>query len=289
VAIQTATTGSLENAQNIIVAECRYTQEHNAPCRNLVEQFKLAKGQKQMTVPKVGQMDASDLTDGVDLVASEAIGMTTTDLTAAEVGLKVILTDKLVRQENDDMFRVVGRQMGDAMARKVDKDIIELFDGFSTSLGLDGSDLLTKSAAGCVAYARASKFPQPISFVHHPNAIAFLCQQSAAIGMTYYAGIMPGLSEDLLRDFWKIKMGGVNFFEDGNIEKTASVDSGKGAIFSKSALCYIESLAPNTERERDASLRAWEIVVVSDYGVFELDDNYGAECIYEIGTLATTS
>ncbi len=29
--IQTATTGNLENAQNIILAQSRYTAEHNAP------------------------------------------------------------------------------------------------------------------------------------------------------------------------------------------------------------------------------------------------------------------
>ena len=288
-AIQTATTTALDDAQNIVIAQARYTMEHNAPCKNLIEQFRLGKGEKQMTVPKVGQMDASDLTDGVDMVSSEAIGMTTTDLTTGEVGLKVILTDKLVRQLNEDVFRIVGKQMGDALARKVDEDIIELFDGFSNSLGVDGASLLTKWAAGCVAYARAHKFPSPISFVHHPNSIAYLAQQTAAIGMTYYAGILQGLSEQLLRNFWKLTMGGVNFFEDGNISKTSGVDSGKGAIFSKSALCYIESKSPYVERERDASLRAYEVNYVSDYGVFELDDGYGAECIYEIGDLATTS
>lgn len=264
-AIQTATTGQLEDAQNIVIAQARYTMEHNAPCKNLVEQFRLGKGEKQMTVPKVGQMDAEDLADGIDMVVSEAIGMTTTDLTTGEVGLKVILTDKLLRQMNEDVFRIVGKQMGDALARKVDDDLIVLFDGFTASLGIDNSSLLTASAAGCVAYGRAHKFPPPISFVHHPNAIAFLCQQTAAIGMTYYAGIMQGLSEQLLRNFWKLQMGGVNFFEDGNIPKTSGTDSGKGAIFSKSALCYIESKAPYVERERDASLRGWEVNYVSDY------------------------
>ena len=288
-AIQTATTAELDEAQRIVIAQARYTMEHNAPCKNLIEQFKLGKGEKQMTVPKVGQMDAADLADGVDMVASEAIGMTTTDLTTGEVGLKVILTDKLVRQLNEDIFRIVGKQMGDALARKIDEDIIALFDGFTASLGIDNSLLLMKSAAGCTAYARAHRFPSPISFVHHPNAIALLCSQAAAIGTTYYAGILQGLSEQLLRNFWKISMGGVNFFEDGNIDKVAGVDSGIGAIFSKSSMCYIESKSPYVERERDASLRGTEVNYVSDYGVFELDDGYGAECVYEIGDMATTS
>ena len=90
---QTATTGNLANAQRIILAAARYTEEHNAPAINLIEQFTLPKGAKQVTVPKVGQMSMTDLVDGQDIVDEEEIGMTTVDLTAAEVGAKVILTD----------------------------------------------------------------------------------------------------------------------------------------------------------------------------------------------------
>jgi hypothetical protein len=40
-------------------------------------------------------------------------------------------------------------------------------------------------------------------------------------------------------------------------------------------------MAPKTERERDASLRATELVLVSDYGCFELDDGYGISLTFE--------
>ena len=53
-------------------------------------------------------------------------------------------------------------------------------------------------------------------------------------------------------------------------------------------MAIIESKAMGTERERDASLRAWEVVVVADYGVFEIDDSYGAPLTYEIGAVTTT-
>ena len=115
---QTATTGNLENAQKIIISAARYTEEHNAPALALIEQFKLPKGAKQVTVPKVGTMTMSDLQDGQDIIDEEDIGMTTVDLTASEVGAKVILTDKLVRQSAPNVFSIIGRQLGDGMARK---------------------------------------------------------------------------------------------------------------------------------------------------------------------------
>ena len=117
-AIQTATTGNLENAQNIILSKARFTAEHNAPVIQLFEKFTLPQGAKQVTVPKVAQATFAALTDGVDMTATADIGMTTTDLTTSEVGCKFILTDKLVRQANDDAFGVVGRMLGDGLDRK---------------------------------------------------------------------------------------------------------------------------------------------------------------------------
>lgn len=283
--VQTATTGQLEDAQAIVIAETLFTMEHNAPCRNLVTLYKLGSGEKQITVPKVGQMTATNLVDGVDITSSEAIGMTTTDLTAAEVGLKVILTDKLVRQEKPEMFRVVGRQMGDAMSRKVDEDLIALFDGFSNAYGASGAGLNYRSFMALVSNMKTLKAPRPYSFVHHPNAIYALSRDTSRVGTS--GGTIPrGFSEELLRDFFNFTLDRVGIYDDGNITLGAA---SKGAMFSREALCLIESLSPTTERERDASLRATEIVVVSDYGVFELDDGYGIEAQYNSAAPSTTS
>jgi len=289
-AIQTATTGNLENAQRIAIAEARYTTEHNAPCAALIEHMTLKKGEKQVTVPKVGQMSASDLEDGVDLVDTEDIGMTTTDLTTGEVGLKVILTDKLLRQENEDVFRMVGRQMGDAMARKENTDVIALYSGLNggTALGADNKSMSMTNTAACIAWAKANKIPGTIAIVHHPNAVYDLMKSMAVTPSATYP--MPhGFSEDLLKDFYKIMVNQTAIFETGDIEKITGYDSGYGAIFGKAAMVQLKSKAMETERERDASLRAWELVVTADYGCFELDDGLGAPMQYEIGDPATNN
>lgn len=289
-AIQTATTGQLENAQNIMLQKARFTAEHSTPCAALIERMTLKKGDKQITVPKVGQMTMQALVDGVDLVDTEDIGMTTTDLTTSEAGLKVILTYKLLRQENEDVFRIIGRQMGDAKARKQDTDIIALFSALNggTTLGADDKNMTAGNVGACIAHAKANKFPSPIAIVHHPNAVFDLTR---SLGLTPAATYpMPsGWAEDLLKDFYHITLNGVSVFEDGNIDKITSVDSGYGAIFSKSAMAMVESVEQEIERERDISLRAWEVVLTCDYGVYELDDGYGAPMRYEIGNPATNA
>ena len=50
----------------------------------------------------------------------------------------------------------------------------------------------------------------------------------------------------------------------------------------------LESVKEKTERQRDASMRATEVVITSDYGVFELDDTRGAGMMYTAATPSNT-
>jgi hypothetical protein len=289
---QAATTGNLENAQRIILASARYTEEHNAPALALIEQFTLPKGSKQVTVPKVGTMSMSDLVDGQDIIDEEEIGMTTVDLTASEVGAKVILTDKLVRQAADNVFSMIGRQLGDGMARKKDTDVIALWPNLNsgTVLGADGAAMNTANTHGAISNAKAGKFGNQLYLIHHPNAIATLSKQSATTADTAAAaGLTSGWSVDLLQNFYSglRPINGVPMFEDGNIAKISGIDSGYGVIADKTAMAALTSVDTRTERQRDASLRATEVVMTADYGVFELDDTRGAAIQFEIGDLAS--
>ena len=292
---QTATTGSLENAQRIIIATARYTEEHNAPAMALIEQFNLPSGSKQVTVPKVGSMTMSDLTDGLDIVDEESIGMTTVDLTASEVGAKIIITDKLARQSAENVFSIIGRQLGDGMARKKDTDVIALYTNLNggTKLGADGRNMNVANTHAIISNAKANKFGNQLYILHHPNAIAHLSKDGATVASLGAAGggeITNGFSADLLRNFFSglRPINNVPIYEDGNIAKESGVDSGIGVIADKSALAVLKSVDTRTERQRDASLRATEVVITADYGVFELDDTRGAGIQFEIGDIATS-
>ena len=284
---QVATTGKLENAQRIILASARYTEEHNAPALALIESFTLPKGAKQVTVPKVAQMSMSDLVDGQDIIDEEEIGMTTVDLTAAEVGAKVILTDKLVRQAADNVMTMVGRQLGDGMARKKDNDVTALYSGFSTDVGASGRDMDIANVAAAVAIAKGSNYGSQLYINHHPFAVFDLAKEAAGTAATY--PMTPGWSQDLLGNFWSgiRPIFGVPIFEDGNITRT-TVAATVGFIGDKSALAVLKSVDTRTERQRDASLRATELVMTADYGVFELDDSRGAGFTLDSTTPATT-
>jgi hypothetical protein len=289
---QAATTGNLENAQRIIIASARYTEEHNAPALALIEQFSLPKGSKQVTVPKVGQMSMSDLVDGQDIIDEEDIGMTTVDLTASEVGAKVILTDKLVRQAADNVFSMIGRQLGDGMARKKDGDVLDLYTNLNsgTKLGATTKKMTAANVHGAIAYAKANKFGNQLYILHHPNAVAELSAQAATVASTVGGELTSGWSVDLLQNFYSglRPINGVSIFEDGNISADSNTD-GIGVIADKTALAALTSVDTRTERQRDASLRATEVVMTADYGVFELDDTRGAGILWTIAAPSHTA
>ncbi len=288
---QTATTGSLENASKIIIAAARYTEEHNAPAMALIEKFNLPKGAKQVTVPKVGQMQVDDLTDGVDIVDEQEIGMTTVDLTAAEVGAKVILTDKLVREQQNNVFSIIGRQLGDAMARKKDTDVHSLYSSLngSDTLGAAAANMKASNIHGAITYAKANKFGSQIYILHHPNSIAYLSKEAATVASAVTNAIPDGWSADLLKNFWSglRPLNGVPIFEDGNLSVDGS-DDAVGVIADKSAMAVLSSVETRTERQRDISLRGTELVITSDYGVFELDDTKGAPLTFDAAALSTS-
>ena len=281
---QTATTGNLENAQRIIIAKARFTEEHNAPAMNLIEQFTLPSGSKQVTVPKVSQMSMADLADGIDIVDEEDIGMTTVDLTASEVGAKIIITDKLSRQSAENVFSIIGRQLGDGMARKKDTDVTALYSGFGTDIGSAGRSMSLANVSAAVAYAKGNRFG---SEGQHPFAVWDVANTAVTASATY--PVPHGWSEDLLGNFFSglRPINGVPIFEDGNIT-IDSDDDAVGVIADKSALAVLKSVDTRTERQRDASLRATEVVITADYGVFELDDSKGAALTLDAGTPATS-
>ena len=288
---QTSTTGSLENASREMISSLRYTAEHNAPVYGAVTKYTLAKGEDTGIFPKVGQMEMSSLNEGQDIVDEEEIGMTTVSVTPGEVGAKVILTDKLLRQNVAVNFQTIGRQLGDAMKRKRETDLIDLFSSLNggTSHGSAGTAFSVANISAVVGIAKADNYGDNLSIFQHPNAVLRLAKDLSTIGSGTIRPIPEGYSARLMEKAFKgYQIWDVPVFETGNITRDSG-DDAIGAIINYDALGVIQSKAPGVERERDASLRAWEVVMVSDYAAFELDDTRGAPLTYDAADITTSA
>jgi len=295
--INTADDALLAAVQNTVIESGRYTEQHSKPMMGLIEEFNLAQGQRQLDIPKYNEFTATDVTAGSELTEGQDIAPSIVSATVGRIALKVIILDDLVDQYNEQVFQVAGRQAGDALGTKEDKDVIALFAGFSTELGADNKPLSLANANGCVAYAmsgdtdndgrRFGNLNQVFS-VHHPNAIANLSSSLAVTAATYP---VPSIKNwELLEDYWSgFNISRVQFFEDGNISKISGTDSSYGAIFSRQALAVLKGQARKPERHRLPALFATEIIWSERYGVFEVDDSKGAKTRYESGALSTSA
>ncbi|KKN07491.1 hypothetical protein LCGC14_1066300 [marine sediment metagenome] len=289
--IQVASTVDLITAQRVIIANTLFTEEYSRPTSNIVSQFTLGQGEKSLVIPKVGQMSAAKLTDGVDMTDSQDIGMSTNTVSPVEAGLKVIVTDKLVRQLNESVFTIIGQQMGQAMGRIVERDCVALFSSLNagSTLGVDNKDLTLKNLAACIAHAKANKFGENLVVIHHPNAIFQLAFDFLGTARRLDA---PAWVTKLTESFYTgITLNRVPLFETGEIDYngTAGQVSGYGAIFDRSALGILTSQGLTSGTEHDNSMRATEIVTVKDYIAFEVDDTKGAPMLYEMDDQVTTA
>lgn len=282
----TATSADAAKAQRIMVAATRYTQEHNAPAYNSIEMLRLPSGAKQMEVPKVGQFQFSDLTDGEDMTEEQEINISSTNLSVKEVGAKVIATDQLVAQHaSTGIFSIVGRQAGDGWARKTDEDTIALYSSLngSTTFGAAGASFTIANAAAAIIKAHGQTEPfRPTYVIGHPHWFMPLLTSASVVGGANF-NPPDEMQRRQLADFFKFKLNGVNFFDDGNIDIDTAGDA-VGVLAQRDALVKLVAKDFALERERDASRRAWELNWVGRYNCFVLDTNHGAPLTYDAAT-----
>jgi hypothetical protein len=177
------------------------------------------------------------------------------------------------------------------MARKKDTDVHALYDTLNggVNFGATGTAFTLAYVAGAIARSKANKFGNNVYILHHPNAVFDIANTAVTASATY--PVPKGWSEDLLGNFFSglRPLNGVPIFEDGNLAFESNGTDAKGVIADKSAMAVLNSVETRTERQRDASMRATEVVMTSDYGVFELDDSRGAAMFFDATAPATSA
>lgn len=283
-------TANIQQAQRTIIGQMRYTSEHNAPAMGLITHIRLERGSRAVDIPKAGQVTIDDLVEGEEITNEQELGLGFVTLTTSEVGAVAVITDPLLRQMQVDVFKVMGKQLGDGMARKKDNDTTALYTNLNNgvTLGQAGKTFSIGNMAAAYTFAIANNFGSKLYVVHHPNTLFDIINSGAVTAAAEYP-VSVGWSRDLLEKFFVAlsPIGGVPMFHDGNIT-VDSADDAIGVIASEDALVVLESVVVKTERDRKPRRRATEIIMTADYGVFELDDLKGAPLTYDASAPSTT-
>ena len=273
-----STSSTLSELYTEIVAEALFVASERSVMRPLVKNYAISGGGKSVEVPIYATVSAAAVSEASDL-SNTAINPSSVTITASENGIMTTLTDLGRNASPRNVAADIGRLFGEAIAKKIDVDLTALFDGFSTEVN-DGTAVLSAANVfNAVAQLRKNGVPTAdISGVFHP-----LNAYDLKSGLTNtFVGRDTELSNEALRNGFVGKVAGVNIFETSNMADSSGNNPGttgdyKGAIFHKDALGLAMMQDLKIETQRDASLRADEIVATSVYGVGELHDTYGVE------------
>ena len=246
--------------------------------RNLVKNYAITGGGKAVEVPVYAQVSASAVSEATDL-SNTAIDPTSVTITASEVGVMTTLTDLARNSAPRNVAGDIGRLFGEALARKQDADLTALFDGFSTALGDGTGAISTAVIFNALSTLRANALDADMcAVVLHPK-IAY--DLKANMTNTFANANANDLSNEALRSGFVGRLAGMNVFETSNIANTGTAGDYKGGAFHRDALAIAMMQDVKIETQRDASLRADEIVATSVYGVGEIHDTYGVELHYD--------
>jgi len=272
-----STSSTLSELYTEIVAEAQFVASEKSIMRNLVKNYAITGGGKAVEVPVYAQVSASAVAEATDL-SNTAIDPSSVTITASEVGVMTTLTDLARNSAPRNVAGDIGKLFGEALARKQDADLIALFDGFSTTLG-DGTGAISPAVIfNALSTLRANSLPaNECAVVLHPK-IAYDLKS----GLTNtFAGLDTETSNEALRAGFVGTLAGMPIFETANMANTGTAGDYKGGAMHKDALAIAMMQDVKIETQRDASLRADEIVATSVYGVGEIHDSYGVELHYD--------
>ena len=272
-----STSSTLSELYTEIVAEALFVASEISVMRPLVKNYAISGGGKSVEVPVYSSVSAAAVSEASDL-SNTAINPTSVTITASENGIMTTLTDLGRNASPRNVAADIGRLFGEAIAKKIDTDLTALFDGFSSVVGSAGAEVTVAKIFEAVATLRQAAVPMPLAGVLNPK-VAYNVKKN--LTNTFVNPNPNDLTNEALRTGYVGNIAGVQMFETSNVDGTSDTDNCKGGIFHKDALGLAMMQDLKIETQRDASLRADEIVATAVYGVGELHDSYGVEILGE--------
>jgi len=276
------TSSTISELYTEIVAEAQFVAGEKSIMKGLVKNYAISGGGKSVEVPVYPVVAAAAVAEATDL-SNTAINPTSVTITAAEVGVMTTLTDLAKNSAPRNVAADIGKIFGNAIALKQDADLTALFDGFSVSKGGAAVALTAPLLFEAAALLKMEGLDMSdCSVVLHPSVAYDL--KSSLSGA--FVGLATDVSNEAMRSGYIGTIAGVKMFETANIAYKTATGDFAGAMFHKDALALASMQDIKVEGQRDASLRADEIVATAVYGVGEIHDTYGVELYNDSSIIA---
>ena len=273
-------TTTLNDLLPAITAEALFVASEKSLMKGLVRNYTMAPGTgKTVTVPIYPNQTAAGLTEATAPTAT-AISTDGVTFTVSEVGLSATVSDLSIQASSSNVIADIGRLFGEAIARKMDTDMMAAFNTFSNQVGgagVGGGNVAATPALlfQAIAKLRSNGYDtsSDCAIVLHPN----VAYDVASTITSTFAAPASQVGNDALKNGLMGTIGGVPVYQSSLVNSadgSTSGDYGCG-IFHKDAIGLAMMQDIKIESQREATLRGFEIVGSAIYGTGELYDGAG--------------
>lgn len=283
-----STSATLNDLLPTIVQEALFVASERSIMRGLVKNYALAPTQgKTIQVPIFPVQTAAAVTEG-DEVSNTAVSTDVATFDVAQVGIRTMVTDLALNASASNVVADLGRLFGEAIARKIDQDLIGKFSSFSTnSVGSTSTTATPALLMQAITKLKNGAVPTDgLAIVLHP-AIAYDLKASlTTTGNTAFTGGAFGpVANQAMMEGYIGQLFGVPVFETSNF--TAATDAGDyvGGVFHRDALGLGIMRDIQIETQRRASYLGTDIVASALYGTGVVYEGYGCKAIFDSSVL----
>ena len=260
------------NLQPKILAESLFVAREMNLMAGLVYNY-TGQGMSTRYVGIYPEVTAATVAEGVDYSnATEWTKSEQASFTPTTAMAQTLVTDERVATDPEDAVQSAARELGGAIATKIDEDLVNLFSSFTTDKGTAGSAMSIARAAAAMAVLHNNKVRQPFSYVVHPyhwfDVWTELGQPAAS------KALLGDVANQALADYFVSNFNGANWFTSANISVDSADDAVSG-VFHREALGLDTRRGLTLEPERDASKRATEYNMSAWYAVGVRRSDYG--------------
>ena len=260
----------------------------------LVTVQQAARGSNHVQFSDWTKLASSDVTAATQATTTTAVAITTAARTAtiSEHVIASTVSDLVLMGSGDDVEGQAGPALGNAVAAKLDDDLVELGKAFSQTECGAGTELALSHIFGSMRQLRAAGAPMPYNLVLSPKQVwgakglISLLHDDAVTGSNAKPMSMMGnKGEEAFSTGYVGSIAGFNVYWSDQIDE--NVDSGgdaAGFAFSQGGI----GLGVGADglfriaAERDEMLRATNYVATGFWGEVEIKDAYGVYILSDV-------
>lgn len=258
-------TTTLNDLLPSIVAEALFVASEKSIMRGLVRNYTINPGQgKTVTVPIYPKQTAAALTEGT-APAFTAISTNGVTLTVSEVGLTAQISDLAMMASASNVVADIGRLFGEAIARKMDSDILSNVSSLNAGVGGAATAATPALIFQAIAKLRSQGYDtsNDCAIVLHPN----VAYDIASTLTSTFAAPASQIGNDALRNGFMGTLGGVPVYQSSlvNVAGGAAGDY-NSVLFHRDAFGLALMQDIRIESQREATKRGFDIVGSAIYG-----------------------